>query len=80
MVSTIVEEASILRRHGEQRNTKGCMKYGRCIGPAGGPRWNVEVKASSRDVPVPMKSNHDPRKRQPISKGHKKGASQSKVV
>jgi hypothetical protein len=35
---------------------------------------------SLRDVPEPANSNHDPRKKQPTNKVHKKGDNQSKMA
>jgi hypothetical protein len=68
-----VEKALILRKHGRQRNTKEQMECGGWIHSPGRPIWN-------RDVPCARNSNCDPRKRQPISKVHKKGDKQLKVA
>jgi hypothetical protein len=51
-----------------------------CISPTGGPDGAWKVKAKFAEMFPWVNSNHDLKKRQPISKAHKNGDSQPKGI
>jgi hypothetical protein len=67
-----VEEASILRKQGRP-TPRNRENVGGGYSPLGGPD-------GTEMFPCTRNSNHDPRKRQPVSEVHENGDSQSKVV
>jgi hypothetical protein len=72
-----MEGAPNLRRHGRQWNTKGQIDCGGWI-TCWELRWNTEVNAKVRRCSYAGNSNHGARKRQSISKIHKKQTANQK--